>query len=269
MRPRNREINIFNLSMLDVICGSLGAFILLMIILLPYYKKATIDYQQEIQQLQQQLAATRQQAEEALIRASTAENQVQSTRAELERVRQEAQAALDRTQAAEQEVSRLQNADQRAHETERQLATARQAVRDAEQRAARAEQMLAKTFLVIYIRWSTSDQDVDLHVIDPTGGEFFYQKKTIPGRPGELCEDSQRGPGNEVWEIKDAPSGRYQIYANLYARHGNTANPSVKGRIFFRDGSKPLPEIVLTVEKSKKPIGVVTVKDDGTVQFSW
>lgn len=221
MRPRNREINIFNLSMLDVICGSLGTFILLMIILLPYYKKDNINYQQEIQQIQQQLDASRQQAQAALARASAAENQ--------------AQAALDRAQDAEH----------------------------------RAEQMLTKTFLVVYIRWSTPNQDVDLHVVDPSGAEFFYQKKMFPGRTGELSEDSQVGPGNEVWEIKDAPSGRYEIYANLFARRGNTANPTVKGRIFFRDGSKPLPEIVLTEVKTKKPIGVVTIKDDGTVQFSW
>ncbi len=210
MRPRNREINIFNLSMLDVICGSLGTFILLMIILLPYYKKDNIDCQQEIK-----------------------------------------------------------NADRRTQETERKLTSAREAARDAEHRAARAEQMLTKTFLLVYIRWSTPNQDVDLHVVDPSGAEFFYQKKMFPGRAGELSEDSQVGPGNEVWEIKDAPSGRYQIYANLFARRGNTANPTVKGRIFFRDGSKPLPEIVLTEVKIKKPIGVVTIKDDGTVQFSW
>jgi uncharacterized protein YfaP (DUF2135 family) len=255
MRPRNREINIFNLSMLDVICGSLGTFILLMIILLPYYKKDNINYQQEIQQIQQQLDVSQQQAQAALARASAAENQ--------------AQAALDRAQTAEQEVARMQNADQRTQETERQLTSARQAARDAEQRAARAEQMLTKTFLVVYIRWSTPNQDVDLHVVDPSGAEFFYQKKTFPGRTGELSEDSQVGPGNEVWEIKDAPSGRYEIYANLFARRGNTANPTVKGRIFFRDGSKPLPEIVLTEVKTKKPIGVVAIKDDGTVQFSW
>ena len=224
MRPRSREINIFNLSMLDVICGSLGTFILLMIILLPYYKKDNINYQQEIQQIRRQLDASQQQTHAALARASAAENQ--------------AHTALDRAQ-------------------------------DAEHRAARAEQMLTKTFLVVYIRWSTPNQDVDLHVVDPSGAEFFYQKKTFPGRTGELSEDSQVGPGNEVWEIKDAPSGRYEIYANLFARRGNTANPTVKGRIFFRDGSKPLPEIILTEVKTKKPIGVVTIKDDGTVQFSW
>lgn len=35
-RP-NREINIFNLSMLDVICGALGAFLILFLVAAPYY----------------------------------------------------------------------------------------------------------------------------------------------------------------------------------------------------------------------------------------
>jgi hypothetical protein len=256
MKPRNRDINIFNLSMLDVICGSLGAFILLMVILLPYYKKDNIDYQEEIRQIQQQLASAQLQTQQALTRASAAEA--------------EARSARDRAQTAELTLAQLQqNAGQPTRELEQQLDAARQSTRDAEQRAARAEQMLIKTFLVIYIRWNTPKQDVDMHVVDPVGAEFYYKKKTVSGRPGELSEDSQFGPGNEVWEIKEAPSGQYQIFGNLYARHGNADNPTIKGRIFFRDGSKPLPEIVLTGEQVKKPIGVITVKDDGTVQFNW
>ncbi|HMV54735.1 MAG TPA: hypothetical protein PLX20_15900 [Rhodocyclaceae bacterium] len=39
MKPRNREINIFNLSMLDVICGALGAFLILFLIAAPSYSK--------------------------------------------------------------------------------------------------------------------------------------------------------------------------------------------------------------------------------------
>ena len=203
MKPRNREINIFNLSMLDVICGSLGAFVIIMIILMPYYKKENIDYQHEIERLRRQ----------------------------------------------------AETSDQRASQ--------------AEQRAQRAEMMLAKTFLVVYIRWNTRYHDVDLHVIDPAGAEFYFQKKTIADRQGELSEDNQIGPGNEIWEIKDAPPGQYQLYANLYSRHGNPENPSVRGRVFFRDGSKALPEIVLTQEKRKERIGTLTVRDDGSLQFSW
>lgn len=37
MKPRNREINIFNLSMLDVIAGALGAFLILFLVLAPHY----------------------------------------------------------------------------------------------------------------------------------------------------------------------------------------------------------------------------------------
>ena len=38
MKPRNRDIQIFNLSMLDVISGAMGAFLIVMVVLLPAYK---------------------------------------------------------------------------------------------------------------------------------------------------------------------------------------------------------------------------------------
>jgi len=37
MRARSREINIFNMSLLDVLCGALGAFCFMMLTLFPYY----------------------------------------------------------------------------------------------------------------------------------------------------------------------------------------------------------------------------------------
>lgn len=37
MRPRSREINIFNMSLLDVLTGALGAFLFLALGLIPYY----------------------------------------------------------------------------------------------------------------------------------------------------------------------------------------------------------------------------------------
>ncbi len=53
MKPRSREINIFNLSMLDVIAGALGAVLIIMIVLIPDYgMKRTED---EFQSAQQQV----------------------------------------------------------------------------------------------------------------------------------------------------------------------------------------------------------------------
>jgi len=39
MKPRNREINIFNMSLLDVLCGALGAFCFMMLVLFPSYRQ--------------------------------------------------------------------------------------------------------------------------------------------------------------------------------------------------------------------------------------
>jgi hypothetical protein len=38
MRTRTREVQIFNMSLIDILCGALGAFCFMMLVLLPYYK---------------------------------------------------------------------------------------------------------------------------------------------------------------------------------------------------------------------------------------
>lgn len=69
MIRRNREINIFSMSVLDLFASALGAFILLTLILLPYYLKTDKSQaallraqQQQIAQLQQQNQNLQQQA---------------------------------------------------------------------------------------------------------------------------------------------------------------------------------------------------------------
>lgn len=44
MKARNREINIFNMSLLDILCGALGAFCFMMLSLLPYYHPPGEDF---------------------------------------------------------------------------------------------------------------------------------------------------------------------------------------------------------------------------------
>src|SRR5262245_10400003 len=40
MKPRNKEVNIFNMSLLDILCGALGAFCFMMLVLMPSYTAA-------------------------------------------------------------------------------------------------------------------------------------------------------------------------------------------------------------------------------------
>lgn len=204
--------------MLDVISGAMAAFLIIMIVLLPYYTKDHIDYQAIIDSLQQQLQQANAQADE-----------VQRQLAQVQDQLNEMQGQLNRAQAENQELARR----------------------------------LAKTFLVLYIRWNTRD-DVDLHVIDPSGAKFSFQRKTIPGRPGELSEDATVGPANEVWEIRDAPPGEYRVEVELYSSNGGD-NPTVDGRVFHRDGSEAFRQIRLTQERQPLSLARITVAADGAV----
>lgn len=229
MRRRNRDINIFNLSMLDVICGAMGAFLIIMIILLPYYKKESIDYQKELNQARS--------AEDA--------------------ARQAAQTAQAAQRAAEESL----------RATEKSMRTAQAEAQQNGQRADAATQQLAKTFLLVHIQWDTKFQDVDLHVLDPSGAEFSYEHKTYPGRSGELSVDSQFGPGNEVWSNPSAAVGDYRVYANLYDLHGVHDTPTVTGSVIHRDGSSALPPTRLLVKQQKYLVATVSVGTDGRVSI--
>jgi uncharacterized protein YfaP (DUF2135 family) len=215
MKPRNREINIFNLSMLDVICGAMGAFLVLLILLLPYYKKEHRDYQKEIQEQQQRITAQQQQI------------------AEEERQRQEAEEQLRQT----------------------------------EQKLAEAMRNERNTPLLIIIKWETLKHDVDLHVVDPDGGEFYYRNKTIPDHAGMLSEDDTDGPGFEIWEVDIAKPGKYEIAYNLYDAKGNNQAPTVVGRVVSKNGSIRLPDIVLDRVREKKKVATVILSENGQLSI--
>lgn len=236
MKPRNREINIFNLSMLDVISGAMGAFLIIMVILLPYYKKETIDYQRELQQ----------------------------SRAAEETARKAAQAAETAQRAAEESVRK---AEETAHKAEESVRVAQAEAQQQQQRAEAAAQQLAKTFLLVHIQWDTKFQDVDLHVIDPAGAEYSYEHKTIPGRSGMLSVDSQFGPGNEVWSIASASPGEYRIYVILFNTHGVNGTPTITGSVIHRDGSSALPSTQLPTKGLKSLLATVTVSADGRISI--
>nr|MBP8289415.1 hypothetical protein [Chromatiaceae bacterium] len=110
--------------------------------------------------------------------------------------------------------------------------------------------------------------DVDLHLTDPSGAEFWWDRhKTIPGRPGELSEDNILGPGNEVWEIRDAPPGDYRVDVRLYQVRDTRKPVVVKGRVFHRDGSAVFTEIALAQRGQRERIATIRVDEDGGVRL--
>ncbi len=247
MRRRNRDINVFNLSMLDVISGALGTFLLLVAVLIPWYKKPLAEenrqLRQRVNELEAALEQTRSERDQARTRHATA-------------VAERDQARSERDQARADNASANTALDQARRERD-----------SARNRAQELERRLSKTFLVMIMKWPTANQDVDLHVVDPSGAEFYFSAKTIAGRPGELTEDDTQGPGHEIWSIQQAPPGEYKIYYNLFARKGNSRNPVVTGRIFYRDGTRELPAKRLTEESRKVLVTTLIVAPDGQVTF--
>lgn len=76
MRSRQRTISVFSVSALDLFAAALGAFILIVLILFPYYQKGGTDVSfEELEELVQKrrLAASTTQTEMAQIRAIQAE----------------------------------------------------------------------------------------------------------------------------------------------------------------------------------------------------
>lgn len=105
MKSRNREINIFNMSLLDILCGALGTFCFLMLVLFPFYSqdKGTakapevppgIDpktYDQamaRIKQLEDTLAQYQQYAEQLQAKAKQAEAHASQSEADAAELRQ-------------------------------------------------------------------------------------------------------------------------------------------------------------------------------------
>ena len=273
MKRFNLEISVFNMSMLDVITGALGAFLMIMIILLPHYKRDTSELLAEIRDQEARIAALESDASAAQLALADARAEVTEAQNRAEAAEERAEAAAAEREAAE--AARAE-AERRADTADAELAEAERRARESEAESDRLRERLDKTFLVVLTQWQTDAQDVDMHVVDPSGAHFYFGRRTVDGRRGELSEDQTDGPGIEVWQIEEADPGEYRVYVKLYSRAGNPANPSVRGRVYFRDGRGELRDMVLRVEDQdvetsglavEQLMATITVGADGSVSI--
>jgi hypothetical protein len=228
MRRRKGELTVFSIATLDVFASAMGVFMLIAVVLFPYYMK-NVD---------------------AIAARDTARAQMAAARAASAEAQAAAAAAIVAAQSAQDDVQR---ANREAAELER--------------RARAAESQLRQTFLLVLINWDTTD-DVDLHLRDPSGAWFSWERPRIPGRPGELSEDVLRGPGNEVWQVDSASPGRYFICVNRFHSR-TTGGVRVRGNVYHQDGRIALNEVTLTRGGTSRtlPMAVIVVDDDGKVRL--
>jgi tetratricopeptide (TPR) repeat protein len=114
---------------------------------------------------------------------------------------------------------------------------------------------MGRADLVVTIMWNTDNTDVDLHVTEPSGEECFYgHRDTRSG--GQLTQDVTQGYGPEMYVLRDAPGGSYEVRAHYFASDTNrmTARTKVYATVFENWGSKDerVTEKVVTLEAGKE-----------------
>jgi tetratricopeptide (TPR) repeat protein len=93
--------------------------------------------------------------------------------------------------------------------------------------------------LRVTLAWETDANDVDLHVVDPSGEECYYSRKLV--RSGlTLYEDITQGLGPEVIRAKDVQRGTYHVGV----RYFNAGPMGVsRGLVVVLRGDGRAPEI--------------------------
>tara|TARA_R100000900_G_scaffold146533_1_gene137422 strand:+ start:3348 stop:4073 length:726 start_codon:yes stop_codon:yes gene_type:complete len=236
LKLRNKEVNIFSMSALDLFASALGAFMLLAIVALPFFPN-TGDSPQLVENLQAEMQA-----------------EIDELREQLESQNIELDAPSDILSQTQEELAQCQ-AEIPAGDILTSTQNELEACRD----------LLQQTFVLVVISWGTSD-DVDLHIIDPQGNEYYYAARTFPGSDAAFEEDNIQGPGNEIWLSPSAMQGDYEIYSNMYSK--SAANPAtVRGSILHQNGRIALPDTILSATGEKPLIVTFNVDDQGNVEL--
>ncbi len=120
--------------------------------------------------------------------------------------------------------------------------------------------------LVITMAWNTDNTDVDLHVTDPTGEECFYSHPdTRIG--GHLTTDVTQGFGPEMFVLRKAIPGDFQVKAHYYSSDAN--REGTRTRVFLRVYQNWGTEnevvnshtVLLSQGEQMHDVATVTVKD--------
>src|SRR5204862_6482373 len=89
----------------------------------------------------------------------------------------------------------------------------------------------------------TDANDVDLHVVDPSGEECFYQhKNNVSGL--ELYSDQTQGLGPEVIRTEKAQPGTYHIAVNYFASGPMGVSRGIEVVFKPTDGVEEAPQII-------------------------
>lgn len=268
MKTKSREINVFSVSALDLFASALGAFIVMSMIFMVFFTM-TSQGADRAEDLRSALDA----CEDARTRQADARAQAEDALAQCEtRLEQSVDAtALERCQSdlarAESRNSSLQSALDAAQARAASAAAAAAQLDAVNAELESCRRALKKTFVLVLASWSTNNDDVDLHVVDPRGNEFFFSDRRHPGSDATFEEDNTRGPGNEIWLHPNAEQGRYRVCYKLFRDSSESGLPDVRGSILWQEGKIEIPNVRLTSDDEVRLAVEFVVDGDGNVSL--
>lgn len=308
LKAGNREVNIFNMSLLDILCGALGAFCFMMLALFPYYSakgisaKETVeqaeDLQKKLEELKRKLANSAdgekvkeliQQLESKIhmlqgqlnramrelemlrsrsARAADAERRAQELQKKLEELR----AQLANSPNAPQMQQQLQQLEQMMHQQQAQL---QQTLKELEETQKKAQQLSMRNPVVVVATGWTPKQDIDLYLYANSTGAAGKQPDVDPkakqGRyfNDEYYSDCPQTGCADVWFVRDIPAGtEFKVYYKFVSANGNPASASISG-YYLHDGKFfRLPPATMSSEKTAVWVGTMKAKPNYAVDFT-
>ncbi|MCW5978699.1 MAG: hypothetical protein KIT09_11510 [Bryobacteraceae bacterium] len=259
MKRQHREINIFNMSLLDILCGALGAFCFLMLVLFPFYKPSEArtgeDHgEKNIEQMEASMKEMERQLEKfRKIGPQASQEFVQKMQDQLERTQDQLGEARRRVDQAERDRDKTQA--------------------EIEQMRKRLDQLELRNPIGVQILWN-SRHDVDLFVQQPfivkatnKTAEFDPSKKQGPLFNGDSGTEVTSGPGSEVWILRDVPPAEYKVYYNLYDLKGDQSPVQVQGVYLYNSKMSLLPPVTLGPNRRHALIGSLVMDINAQLTF--
>jgi hypothetical protein len=258
MRARSREINIFNMSLLDILCGALGAFCFMMLVLLPYYKppaKETDLHNQEVktQELLDELEKLRARAQDSAVAQQMAQL-VQQLQGQLQQLQgQLNQLSAENQQLQNQNQSLAAKNDQQARQLD-----------------------MRHPFLVTSV--ASPPQELDIYLDSDTMSEG--KQANPPFDPtkahhstffaGDIASfAAERGFAS--WVTRDAPlSSHYKLYVKVPPSTGKLNSPAtitVASAAFGDRWHLDLPSVTLSPERFWTLVGTFSMTSEGKLAF--
>lgn len=303
MKRRSREISIFSMSALDLFASALGAFILIAVVIFPYFpntgqvtqvelddalerfREASSGNEELLQlhgELNVAIAGLREDLSTCQFRTHQLEEELQESRDRvhaLERTLEDQDALRVELAACRQEATSQQAQivtqqeqilSQQEQITQQQAQVVQQQAQIAQQQAQIGEQedriadLERRKFLLVTISWNgIRGDDVDLHVVDPNGNEYYFANRTYPASDARFEEDSLNGPGNEVWLQPQVMPGEYRIFYNPFSLESSRVD--VRGRVVHPLARREFRERRLTPGGERELVARVVVDNQGNI----